>query len=163
MKKIWLMAAIILINFILQTSLNSFLDIFGVIPNISLILVVIFSVMTNGIIGGILGIFTGILYDIMFYEVFGVNTLIYFIIGALAGYFSEEINKENYSMYCTVVFIATVLMNFSFYVVSFFLKYNIESPSVFFFKNILEIFLNTVVTILIMKFIVNLFNKLNIK
>ncbi len=163
MKKIWLMAAIILINFILQTSLNSFIDIFGVIPNISLILVVIFSVMTNGIVGGILGILTGILYDIMFYEVFGVNTLIYFITGALAGYFSEEINKENYSMYCTVVFIATVVMNFSLYVISFFLKYNIESASVFFMKNILEILLNTVVTILIMKFIVNLFNKLNIK
>lgn len=163
MKKILIMAAIILINFILQTSLNSFLDIFGVIPNISLILIVIFSIMTNGVIGGILGLFTGILYDIMFYEVFGIFTLIYFIIGALSGYFSEEINKENYSMYCTIVFIATIVINFSMYVISFFLNYNIVKPYIFFGKNILEIILNTVSTILIMKLIVNIFSKLNIK
>lgn len=163
MKKILIMAAIILINFILQTSLNSFLDIFGVIPNISLILVVIFSVMTNGVIGGILGLFTGILYDIIFYEVFGIFTLIYFIIGALSGYFSEEINKENYSMYCTIVFFATILMNFSLYLISFFLNYNIVKPYIFLGKNILEIILNTVLTILIMKLIVNIFSKLNIK
>ena len=163
MKKILTMAAIILINFILQTSLNSFLDIFGVIPNISLILVVIFSVMTNGVIGGILGLFTGMLYDIMFYEVFGIFTLIYFIIGVLSGYFSEEINKENYSMYCTIVFIATIVMNFSIYIISFFLNYNIEKAYLFVGKNLLELFLNTVLTILIMKFIVSLFNKLNIK
>jgi rod shape-determining protein MreD len=163
MKKINIMAAIVVINFIFQTSLYNFLDIFGVIPNISLIFVVIFAMMTNGIIGGSIGILTGFLFDIMLYDVFGVYTLIYFIIGAVIGSFSEDVNRENYSLYSLATFLSTIFMHISLYILLFFLKYNIENAGYIFKNIILEVILNTFISILVLKFIIYLFNKFNVK
>jgi len=163
MKKINVMAAIIIINFIFQTSLYNYLNIFGVIPNISLIFVVIFAMMTNGIIGGAVGILTGFLYDIMLYDVFGVYTLIYFIIGAVIGSFSEYVNRENYTLYSLATLLSTLFLHISLYIVLFFLKYNIESVTSILKNIVLEIILNTFVSIFVLKFIIYLFNKFNIK
>lgn len=163
MKKINIMAAIVVINFIFQTSLYNYLDIFGVIPNISLIFVVIFAMMTNGIIGGIIGILTGVLYDIMLYDVFGVYTLIYFIIGAVIGSFSEDVNRENYTLYSLATVLSTLFLHGSLYIILFFLKYNVENVASI-FKNItFEIILNTFASVFVLKFIIYLFNKFNIK
>jgi len=163
MKKINIMAAIVVINFILQTSLYNYLDIFGVIPNISLIFVVIFAMMTNGVIGGSIGILTGILYDVMLYDVFGVYTLIYFIMGAVIGSFSEDVNRENYSLYSLATCLSTIFMHISLYLVLFFLKYNVVNVGIIFKNIVLEIILNTFISIFVLKFIIYIFNKFNIK
>lgn len=163
MKKINIMAAIVVINFIFQTSLYNYLDIFGVIPNISLIFIVIFAMMTNGIIGGSIGFLTGALYDIMIYDVFGVYTLIYFIIGAVIGSFSEDVNRENYSLYSLSTLLSTLFMHISMYIMLFFLKYNVEMAGNIFKNIVIEIILNTLVSIIVLKFVIYLFNKFNIK
>jgi rod shape-determining protein MreD len=163
MKKVLTMTAIIAINFILQTSLFNFFQLFGVIPNISLILIVIFSMMTNGILGGIFGLFTGMLYDIMLYDIFGLFSLIYFTIGALIGTFSEEMNRDNYILYCLITAVATVFMNFASYVLLFFLKYRIDNISKIMSNMIIEVILNTFITVAVLKFIVYLFDKIDIK
>ena len=163
MKKIFTMIFIVLINFIFQTSLYNFIDIFGVLPNISLILLVIFSMMTNGFLGGFLGLFTGFLYDVMLQEVFGVYTLVYFVIGALIGNFSEELNRENYILYGTATFLSTIFMNLFLFVILFFLKQGIDTSYYFLGKIILEIILNTVLSLFVLKFIVFLFSKINFK
>lgn len=162
MKKVLVMAAIIVINFVFQTSLYNFVDIFG-IPNISLILVVIFSMMTNSFIGGILGLLTGYLYDTMLYDVFGIYTLIYFIIGSLIGTFSDEINRENYILYCGITAISTLLVHFLLFIILYFLKYDANGINRILWSLLIEVLLNTVVTILILKFIVFIFNKLDIE
>ncbi|MDD2493829.1 MAG: rod shape-determining protein MreD [Tissierellia bacterium] len=163
MKKIFAMIAIILINFIFQTSLYQFVSIFGVIPNISLILLVIFSMITNGIVGGSLGLLTGLLYDMMLQEIFGIYTLIYFVIGALIGSFSEELNRENYMLYGTATLLSTIFMHLSFFIILFFLKYRIDYSYYILGKIVLEIVLNTILTFFVLKFIVSLFSKLNYK
>lgn len=163
MKKIYTMVAIILINFIFQTSLYKFVSIFEVVPNISLILLVIFSVMTNGVVGGLLGLLTGLFYDMMLQEVFGIYTLIYFVIGALIGSFSEELNRENYMLYGTATLLSTILMHLSIFVILFFLKYRISSSYYILGKIVLEIVLNTVLSVFVLKLIIRLFAKINFK
>lgn len=163
MKKINIMVIIVITNFIFQTSLYNFLDIFGVIPNISLIFVVIFAMMTNGILGGSIGILTGFLYDVMMYDVFGVYTLIYFIIGAVIGSFSEEMNRENYTLYSLATLLSTLFFHILLYIMLFFLKYNVENVG-YIIKNILlQTIFNTFVSIFILKFVVYLFNKFSVK
>lgn len=163
MKKLNMMAAIVVINFIFQTSLYNYLNIFDVIPNISLIFVVIFAMMTNGLVGGFIGILTGFFYDIMIYDVFGVYTLIYFIIGSVIGSFSEEINRENYYLYSLTTLLSTLFFHISLYVILFFLRYNVVN-SVNIMKNIIfEMVLNTFVSIFVLKFVIYLFYKLKIK
>lgn len=163
MKKINIMAAIVVLNFIFQTSLYNYLDIFGLIPNISLILVVIFAMMTNGIIGGFVGILTGFLYDVMLYDVFGVYTLIYFIIGAAIGSFSEVVNRENYTLYILTTLLATLFLHTSIYVILFFLRYNVQNFTYILKNLIFEGILNTFISILVLKIVICVFNKFNLK
>lgn len=157
------MSAVIFISFILQTSFFSFFSIHGTVPNLSLILVVMFGLMTDRVTGGILGIITGVLYDAMIYDVFGIYTLIYFIIGLIAGTYSDDMLRENYAVYGISTAVATLLCNFLIYILLFFLKYEVKDATYIFTSIILEIVLNTILSILMLKFITMIFDKLNVK
>ena len=163
MKKFSLMAALIVIGFIVQTSLLSFFNIFGVVPNLSLVLLVVFSMMSNGITGGILGIITGAMYDAMIYDVFGVYILVYFLIGSIIGTYTGDILKENYTAYMAVSAISTVCMHFLLYLILFFLRFRVENAINIVKGILLEIILNTVLIIFVHKLIIIIFNKLDVK
>lgn len=163
MKKFSLMTFIIVVSFIIQTSLFNFFSIFGTVPNLSLILVVIFALMTNGITGGILGIITGVMFDAMIYDVFGIFTLIYFFIGSIIGTYSDDVLRENYAAYTTVTAMATAVMNMLVYLILFFLKYRIGNVGSILSSIFIEIIFNTVLVIFVLKLIILIFDKLNIK
>ncbi|NLJ58104.1 MAG: rod shape-determining protein MreD [Tissierellia bacterium] len=163
MKKITLMVTMIVVNFILQTSLFGFFGFLSVIPNLSLIILVIFSMASDGLTGGILGFITGLLYDAMIYDVFGIYTLIYFLIGATIGTFSDDMVGENYFAYSLVTGISTAVMHFLLYIILFFLRYRVKMAVINFSAIFLEIVINTVLVVFVLKFIVFIFNKLNIK
>lgn len=163
MKKFGIMAAMVAVSFIFQTSFLCFFNVFGAVPNVSLILIVIFAMMSDGITGGILGIITGVLYDAMLYDVFGVYTLVYFFIGAVIGSYSDSMMRENHAVYCAVTLVSTIAMHFLLYLVLYFLKYSVGN-AVFVFKSIfVEAALNTVLVIFVLKFTVFIFSKLNMK
>ena len=163
MKKFSLMTAIIVVSFIIQTSLFNFFNIVGTAPNLSLILVVIFALMTDGITGGILGIITGIMYDAMMYDVFGVYSLIYFFIGSLIGTYSDDVLRENHVAYTTVTAISTAVMHLLLYLILFFLKYKVGDAGGIVSSIFIEIVFNTVLVNFVLKLIILIFNKLNIK
>ena len=163
MKKFGIMAAIVVISFIFQTSLFNFFDIFGIIPNVSLILVVIFAMMSDEITGGLIGIITGILYDAMIHNVFGVYTLIYFLIGTIIGKYSDNMLRENYIAYCAVTAISTVSMHFLLYLILFFLRYRVEYAGNIIGSIIFETVFNTIIVVFIFKLIDFIFNKISVK
>ncbi len=163
MKKFNLMAAIIVVSFIIQTSFFNFFNILGTVPNLSLIIVVIFALMTDGIIGGIIGAITGLMYDTMIYDVFGVYTLIYFFIGSIIGTYSDDMLRENYAAYTTVTALSTAVMHFLLYIILFFLKYRVGNAVNIFSSILVEIVFNVVLAIFTLKLIILLFDKLNIK
>lgn len=163
MKKFSFMVAIIVVSFIIQTSLFNFFNILGTTPNLSLIIVVIFSLMTNGITGGILGIITGVMYDAMIYDVFGIYTLIYFFIGSIIGTYSNDILRENYAAYTTITALSTIVSHFLLYIILFFMKYRVGIAGNILSSILIEIVLNTVLVIFVLKLIILIFDKLNIK
>lgn len=162
MKRVYIFL-IILINFILQTSLYNFVEIFGEIPNISLILVVIFAINSNEIEGSIIGIVTGLLYDIMVMNVIGINTLIYFVVGIAFGYIGDELNKENTITYVFMTFLASIVWQILMCIILFFLRTNTISTGSIFVQMFIQIALNTVLAGLIYNLVVFIFNKLNVK
>ncbi len=163
MKKFSLMTAVIILSFIIQTSLLHFFAVFNTIPNLSLIVLVIFAMMSNGITGAIIGIFTGVLYDAMIYDVFGIYTLIYFIVGSVIGNYSEDMLRENYVAYTSVTAISTFVMHFSFYVILFFLKYRVDYAGSILKNILIETILNMLLVVFVLKFINFLFDRLNVK
>ncbi len=157
------MAAVIVVSFIIQTSLFNFFNIFGTLPNLSLILLVIFAMMTDGITGGILGIITGVMYDAMIYDVFGVYTLAYFFIGSVIGTFNDDMLRENYVSYITVTAVSTVVMHLLIYLILFFLRYRVENAGGIISNILVETVFNTVLVIFVNKLVIKIFNKFNVK
>ncbi len=153
----------IVTGFVIQTSLLGFFNIFGAIPNIPLMLVVIFSMMSDGVTGGIFGIMTGVLYDTMIYDVFGIHTVIFFVIGALIGNYSEYMLRENSASYAVVTAISTAVMHFLMYLILFFLRYKVGNAGGILYGIVIEILLNTVLVIFLLKVVIRVFNKLNVK
>ncbi|QSX06210.1 rod shape-determining protein MreD [Sedimentibacter sp. zth1] len=162
MKRMY-MFLIVFINLILQVSLYNFLKIFDVIPNIALILVVIFSLSTDDITGGLIGLITGLLYDVLIMDVIGINALIYFIVGVSLGSLSEDVNRENKMLFALITAIATVFYHLLTFIALFFLKVNASSVALIFNKIILQIVLNTLFCILLYKLLELLFNLFKIK
>lgn len=162
MKKFSIMAGFIVISFIIQTSFFNFFNTLGAVPNLTLILVVIFALMTDGVTGGLLGIIAGIMYDTMIYDVFGVFTLIYFFIGSVIGNYSDDMLRENYAAYTTVTAISTVVMHFILYVILYFLRYRVGNAGSILVSILVEIVFNTVISIFVLKIIIFIFDKLNV-
>ncbi len=163
MKKYIIMISLIILGFILQTSFLVFFNHFNIIPNISLILLVIFAILSDGLTGGLLGFLTGLLYDTMIYDVFGIYTLIYFFIGALIGNYSDEILKENYFASSVITGISTLVMNSFLYLILFFLRFRVQSALSFLPGMLVETGLNSIFVIFVLKFVLFLFDKFNVK
>lgn len=163
MKKYSLIAISITLSFILQTSLFKFINIFGTLPNLSLVLVVTFSMMTNGIIGGLIGLFTGILFDSMMYDVFGIYTLVYFVIGASIGIYADDMQRDNFAAYTVIAALSTIVFHFLLYIILFFLRYRLETAAGFLVSILTEAVLNALVVIIVLKLILKAFDVLNIK
>ncbi len=154
---------LILISFILQSTLFQFVKIFDVVPNISLILFVIFAIQFGEYYGGLLGLFLGILTDILYVEFFGINTLIYFLTGYILGNFKDTVYKEDYLTYYFGTGIMTIFYYIVFYIIIFFLQVEINSIINMIKPIIIEIILNIILTYPILKFEFKVLNKLGIK
>ena len=81
---------ILLVSFIFQSTILQFTTVFGVVINLTLVMLVVMSLQTNEIYGGTLGLMLGMLNDLLYYQSFGINSLIFLIIGFSLGSLSGK-------------------------------------------------------------------------
>lgn len=148
-KRIIIIGILILLSFLLQTSVFSFFPFFGAVPNI-ILLFVIWIALTNGSIPAMIaGFLCGLLIDIMYGTTLGVYAFFYMILGYINGYFHILFFAEASLLPLVLVFANDCIYHILTYLV-FFLpqkKWN------FFFylrKNILPELIYTTVISLIM-------------
>lgn len=163
MKKFIFMSSLIIIGFVLQTSFMEFINFFNLIPNISLILLVIFAMLTDGVTGGILGLLTGILYDAMIYDIFGLYTLIYFLTGAVIGTISDEMLRENNLVYSLAAGLSTLVMHLLLYLILFFLRFRVRFAQSLLPSILVETVLNAVLVVFVLRLVIYLSDKFNVK
>ncbi len=162
MKRLYLIL-IVFINLILQITIYNFVKINDIVPNIALILVVLFSLTTNEYMGGFIGLFTGLLYDVLIMDIIGINTLIYFIIGVSLGHFSEDINKENKSLFVLITAISSIFYHLFTAFIMFFLRMNISNMVLILDKIIIQIILNSLLCVPVLLLVNYLLKLVNIK
>jgi rod shape-determining protein MreD len=162
MKKI-IPFVILFLSLIIQSTILQFIKIADIIPNISLIFLIIFSIQLGEYYGGLLGLFLGIITDVLYIGFFGANTLIYFSIGYFLGTFKDSVYKEDPLTYFTAVGILSVAYNMLFYLIIFFLKINAGSFANILRPIIIETILNLILLYPILKFEFLLVDKLGIK
>lgn len=88
-KYILIVAAIVLVGFLLQTCVFSKMELAGVTPNIILIVIASFGLMRGRKQGMLIGFFCGLLLDFFSGSIIGMYAIIYLYIGLLSGLFKR--------------------------------------------------------------------------
>lgn len=125
--RIFVVSLTVILNFILQSTIFKHIEVFGISPNTAIIIIVSFSILRYEIEGAIIGFFAGLLQDIFFGNVIGLNALLYMLIGYVCGKPYKIFYKENYLLPIFLVFGSTIIYNLSYYILNFFFRGRLDS------------------------------------
>lgn len=147
----FILLLVVLLNFILQSTIFPYIGIFGVVPNTALLIVMSISIFKGRFKGGFTGLLIGIIQDVLFSPVIGINAFIYFFAGYVMGLAENKLIKDNIFIPLLFSILGTIYYNFIYYVFMFFLSQNI--PFLSFAKDVLliEIIYNSILSIPIYK------------
>jgi len=113
------MGALILINFVMQTSMLPHVAIFGVTPDTAIVFIVSYGVLRSDVEGAIFGFSAGFLQDIFSGGPIGMFALFGLLIGYVSGKPFRDFFKDNYFLPFFIVLIAILFQQFMIYVSSF--------------------------------------------
>lgn len=147
----------IFINFIFESTILNRLAIFGVVPNIGLILVVIIALSRGRNVGGIAGLVTGLLADMMFSPVIGVKAFIYFFIGYTVGMSENKLSRDNIFIPILMTIASTFFYHVMYILFMFFLNNKIYVGELFRYVFLLELLYNTILVIPLYKWLSKLY------
>lgn len=112
----------IIIFFILQSSLNQFISLARVMPNLLLILVVSNAYMRGRMTGMVVGFFSGLLIDILFGSVIGLYAMLLLLIGYIAGFTNKIYSRDDFTLPLIFIGLANFIYQFLYYVFEFLLR-----------------------------------------
>lgn len=139
----------ILLCFLMQTSLFSFIRISGVVPN-CLLIIVITVAYTRGQIPALLtGFISGLLLDLCFSNTVGFCSVFYMVIAFLAGYTNKFYYKRDFFIPGILVFAGEFLYSFMYYIIFFLLSGRLNLP-VYFANTILPRMLYTLLATIVL-------------
>ena len=149
MRRYIYVGLLILICFLLQSTVFQSLAFGGIVPNLLIVLTASFGFMRGDKAGLIIGFICGLLCDICYGDIIGFQALIMMYIGYLNGKFSGIFYPEDVKLPMALI----VLSDFSFCVVSYFLLFlmrgRLDFP--FYLKTIIlpEVIYTTIVTLIL--------------
>ena len=148
---------ILLINIVFQSSILPYFSLFGYTPNTGLVLVIIIALRKGKYYGGFFGLALGLIQDILFGQVLGINGLILFIIGYIIGLIQDSLGIENIVIPIFFSAIFTIFYNFSYYLILFFLSRDILREIMIKIVFSIEILYNMIFAALIYKLFSKIF------
>lgn len=119
MKRVITVIFIVLIGFLLQTTIFQALALADVVPNLLLIITVAFGYMRGEKEGICVGLFCGLLIDCVYGDVIGICGLIYMVVGYLNGLCNKLYYSEHITITVTLVALSDLIYNFFFYIIEF--------------------------------------------
>ena len=122
MKRIFICAAMVLICFLLETTIFSKLSFASIIPNTMIVITSSFGFMRGKKEGLIIGFSCGLLKDIVCGSLLGFYALIYMLIGYLNGFFKTVFYDEDIKLPLLLISGSELLYSISVYFFMFMLK-----------------------------------------
>ena len=104
MRRVIVIAVLIIISFVLQTTLFNYHDVVGVAPDLLLVITMSFGIMRGRREGLLTGFFCGLLYDVFYGTLLGPFMFLYMVIGYVNVFFHRNYLKAakqsgNYQKY----------------------------------------------------------------
>lgn len=150
-KKVSLHIVIMLLAFLIQTSLIPVLHIFECSPNLLLIITFLYGLFHGETIGILTGLICGILYDMYFDGIFGLYILIYSVIGFANGYLHSSFYKDVISFPILLGVINGFIYNFYIYFTHFFIRLKFDIVYYFFNVMVPQVLFIVIATVIIYK------------
>lgn len=115
-------ALLLIIGFLLQSTLFSQFTIGGIVPNILIIIVASIGFLVSRRSGMLTGFFAGLLVDIFFGSVLGIYSLFYMYIGYLNGFFKKILYSGDFKLPIMLIAISNLVYGHCCYFVFFLIK-----------------------------------------
>ena len=122
MKRLFVSVLLIISCFLLQTTVFQWLDCGGIVPNLLIILTASFGFMRGERTGLLFGFFCGLLIDIFFASVLGLNAMIYMYIGYANGKFHSIFYPEDIKLPLFLILISDLAYGFIYYTILFLMR-----------------------------------------
>ncbi len=122
MKRSITIGFIIIICFILQSTLFHYLALAGIVPNLLLIVTMSFGLMRGRKEGMLVGFFSGLLIDVFFGTVLGPYAFIYMTMGYINGFFHRIYYVEDVLLPMIMITLNDFVFNVVIYLIFFLLR-----------------------------------------
>lgn len=122
MKRFTVSVLLIIMCFLLQTTVFQWIDFGGIVPNLMIILTASFGFMRGERTGLLFGFFCGLLVDIFFANVLGLNAMIYMYIGYTNGKFNRVFYPEDIKLPLFLILLSDFSYGFIYYFVLFLMR-----------------------------------------
>lgn len=121
---VWL--SVIIVTIIVQSTVLPLIGVQGIYPDILLVVVVSYALLSGKEKGVGMGFFAGLLQDLAFGSVFGTNTLSKLAVGYFFGLAERKVFKEHVLLPVATTAVATIANSFFILVILSILGYNID-------------------------------------
>lgn len=122
MKRFGVMLIVIILCFLLQSTVFQALALADVVPNLLLIITVASGYLRGRKEGMMIGLICGLIADFMYGDIIGVCTLIYMMIGYLNGIVNKVFFRDVLTIPIILIGISDFVYNFMYYVFEFLLR-----------------------------------------
>ena len=122
MKRNIFIAVMVIVCFVLQSTLFHTLSFGGISPNLLIIITAAFGFMCGRTCGLFVGFTSGLLYDIFFGDVLCFHALIYMYIGYINGNFEQIFYKDDIKLPLVLITSSDLVFGLTYYVLLFLLR-----------------------------------------
>jgi rod shape-determining protein MreD len=122
MKRTIIIFLIIILCFLLQTTVFQAVALADVVPNLLLVITVATGYMRGRKEALYTGLFCGLLLDLVYGSVIGLYALLFMVIGYLNGYCNKIYYKDDFTIPIILVGVSDLFYNFFYYVFEFLLR-----------------------------------------
>ena len=129
MKRFFITALIIVLCFLMQTTVFQSIALAGEVPNLILIVVVAIAYMRGRKEGMYVGFASGLLIDLVYGDVVGMYAVLFVVIGYVVGICNEIYYTDELSVPIILIAISDFMFNFAYYVFNFLLRGRLDALS----------------------------------
>ena len=156
MRRVITLTILILLSFVLQTTVFSMHDLTGSAPNLLLILTMSFGIMRGRREGMLTGFFSGLLYDLFYGSLLGPYTFLYMLIGYQNGMFHKKYLMEDISLPVLIITIDQFIFDLLVYIIGFMLRNRTGFGNYFMHQILPQILYDVLITVLIYRIYVRI-------
>ena len=140
---------IIFVCFLIQSTFWNIFTFTNIKPNLMLILIVSFAIMHGSRTGIWIGFISGFLTDILYGTIFGVNALLYMLIGYLVGKMYQVFFDDDIRIILITTGLCDLAYNISYYLIKFAFGIRYRFPAYAVHIIIPEIIFTLIVTVIV--------------